>query len=218
MNEQRYTQQLLEALQKTQAILGSRTLDELKGCLRAVVDQYGANEKLIGMWKPGMVETKLPINLSCDWLDNPIRTGIKKKGKEYILSGYYQDANGNKHFTHQEAIEIAERTPGWKLCMDEFHKALARAVWDDNLCKWKKNVCGTKMNGYEYMTQFLKYELGGYRDNASGALTNVGSYGCSWSSSVSNTFGMCLYFSPTYLHPSYASSRADGLQVRCLQE
>lgn len=46
MNEQN-TQQLLEALQNTQQILGSRTLDELKGCLEEAIDQYDVNQKLI---------------------------------------------------------------------------------------------------------------------------------------------------------------------------
>ena len=47
MNEQQFTQQLLEALQKTQVILGSRTLDELKGCLPEAIAQYAATRKLI---------------------------------------------------------------------------------------------------------------------------------------------------------------------------
>ncbi len=219
MNEQQYTQQLLEALKKTQAILGSRTLDELKGYLREVVDQYGVNEKLIGMDKPGHSDNKLSINLSCDWLDNPIRTGIyDKEGKEYILSGYYQDANENKHFTQQEAIEIGERIPGWKLCTDEFHKALARAVWDKDRCEWKNNVCGTNMNGFKYMTQFLKYELGGFRHRDTGVPGGVGNGGFSWSSTVSGTHGVFLDFYSTWLNPSNAYYRAHGLQVRCLQE
>lgn len=46
MNEQN-TQQLLEALQNTQKILGNRTLDELKGCLDEAMDQYDVNQKLI---------------------------------------------------------------------------------------------------------------------------------------------------------------------------
>lgn len=46
MNEQN-TQQLLETLQNTQQILGSRTLDELKGCLEEAMDQYATNQKLI---------------------------------------------------------------------------------------------------------------------------------------------------------------------------
>lgn len=163
---------------------------------------------------------KLAINLSCPWLDDPIRTGILNPttGKEYILSGYYQDATGNKHFTQQEAIEIGERIPGWQLCTDEFHKALAKVVFDDEKWEWKKNVCGTKYNGFKYLTKVLKYELGGYRHRDTGVLTSVGERGYSWSSSVSGTNGLYLHFYATYLNPSSTTNRASGLQVRCLQE
>lgn len=48
MNEQQFTQQLLEALQKkTQAILGNRTLDELEGFIPEAIAQYAATRKLI---------------------------------------------------------------------------------------------------------------------------------------------------------------------------
>ena len=163
---------------------------------------------------------KLALNLSCDWLDDPIRTGIfnPTTGKEYILSGYYQDATGNKHFTQQEAIEIGERIPGWQLCTDEFHKALAKVVFDDKKWEWKENVCGTNLNGFEYLTKVLKYELGGHRGYGEGALWNVGNLGYSWSSSVSNTNGLYLGFSATWLITGNTNYRAFGFQVRCLQE
>lgn len=45
MNDQ--TKQLLEALQKTQAILGNRTLDQLSDYIFEAVDQYAENKKLI---------------------------------------------------------------------------------------------------------------------------------------------------------------------------
>ena len=167
-----------------------------------------------------VTDSGLSINLKCDWLDEPIHTKIYSPttGKEYILSGYYQDATGNEHFTHEQAIEIGERIPGWRLCTDEFHKALADAVFDDNKWKWKENVCGTKLNGFEYLTKVLKYKLGGYRNVATGALTAVGNNGYSWSSSVSGIRGLFLLFSASGLNPSHPDYRAYGFQVRCLQE
>lgn len=167
-----------------------------------------------------VTDSGLSINLKCDWLDEPIHTKIYSPttGKEFILSGYYQDTTGNEHFTHEQAIEIGERISGWQLCTDEFHKALDEAVWDSEKGRWRKKVCGTKLNGYEYMTKVLKYKLGGYRDATIGALWSVGNDGYSWSSSVSGPNGLYLYFHATGLYPGYTTGRANGFQVRCLQE
>ena len=165
-------------------------------------------------------KTKAETSPVCGWLDNPIHTGIvdPDTGKEFIISGYYQDSDGNRHFTHQEAQEIAARTPGWELCTDNFHRLLADTVWDSDTGKWKDDVLGTGMNGLEYLTRKLKYELGGYRYNACGALHNVGSHGYSWSSTVvtGGYLALNLYFYTQGLDPTGAGSRADGLQVRCL--
>ena len=156
----------------------------------------------------------------CDWLDNPIHTGIvdPDTGKEYILSGYYEDETGNRHFTHQEALEIADRTPGWDLCTDEFHRLLADAVWNSDTRKWKDDVLGTGLNGFEYLTQKLGYELGGYCHHASGALRLVGNTGYSWSSTVAANgyYAHDLYFDTQGLLPTNTSYRAHGFQVRCL--
>ena len=167
-------------------------------------------------------KTKAETSPVCDWLDNPIHTGIvdPDTGKEFILSGYYQDETGNRHFTHQQAQEIADRTPGWELCTDKFHQILADTVWDSDTGKWKDNVLGTGMNGFEYLTRKLKYELGGCRYYASGALYYVGYYGFSWSSTVaaSGYYAHSLGFDPQGLSPTDTDYRACGLQVRCLME
>ena len=57
----------------------------------------------------------------------------------------------------------------------------------------------------------------GYRHRDTGALTNVGNNGYSWSSSVSSTNGMNLNFNSSWLNPSNTNNRAYGFQVRCLQ-
>ena len=158
----------------------------------------------------------------CDWLDNPIHTGIinPDTGKEFILSGYYEDETGNSHFTHQEALEIADRTPGWELCTDKFHRIIADTVWDEDAWEWKEDVLGTGLNGFEYLTRKLKYELGGYRYYASGALSYVGNNGYSWSSTVaaSGYYAHGLHFYTQGLDPTSTLYRASGLQVRCLLE
>ena len=60
----------------------------------------------------------------------------------------------------------------------------------------------------------------GYRNNASGALNNVGNNGYSWSSTVaaSGYNARTLGFNTQGLSPTNTNSRALGLQVRCLQE
>ncbi|WP_300728666.1 hypothetical protein [uncultured Rikenella sp.] len=58
----------------------------------------------------------------------------------------------------------------------------------------------------------------GFRNSSSGALSNVGNDGFSYSSSVSGSNGVYLGFNVTYLNPSRANSRAYGLQLRCLSE
>ncbi|WP_298081259.1 hypothetical protein [uncultured Rikenella sp.] len=65
---------------------------------------------------------------------------------------------------------------------------------------------------------FCKRPAPGYRSRDTGALSNVGSYGCSWASTVSGTGGMSLGFYVTWLYPSNAYYRAYGFQLRCLSE
>lgn len=59
----------------------------------------------------------------------------------------------------------------------------------------------------------------GYRNNASGALNNVGNNGYSWSSTVaaSGYNAHNLNFNTQGLNPTNTNNRANGLQVRCLQ-
>ena len=165
-------------------------------------------------------KTKAETSPVCGWLDNPIHTGIvdPDTGKEFIISGYYQDSDGNRHFTHQQAQEIAARTPGWELCTDNFHRLLADTVWDSNAGKWKADVLGSGLNGFEYLTRKLGYELGGCRNWGSGALFNVGNDGYSWSSPVAaiGYYADFLYFNTQGLTPTGTIYRAYGLQVRCL--
>ena len=183
---------------------------------------FKALEKFHASRPEAVQETKAETSPVCDWLDNPIHTGIvdPDTGKEFILSGYYQDRDGNRHFTHQQAQEIADRTPGWELCTDKFHRLLADTVWDSHTGKWKEDVLNTGLNGFEYMTRKLKYKLGGFRSTARGALASVGSRGYSWSSTVvtGGYLAHSLYFNTQGLFPTNTYSRANGFQVRCLQD
>lgn len=159
------------------------------------------------------------MSFTKNWEPKEIHTGIynPKTGKEYILSDYYVAPDGNKYFTHKEALEIWRSIPGWGPCTNEFHRVLNMMLWDRDKSIWAENVLGTGLDGFEYMTQRLGYELEGSRELTAAELTNVGCSGYSWSSSVSGIYGVYLLFNATYLGPSFTGYRALGLQVRCLK-
>ena len=63
----------------------------------------------------------------------------------------------------------------------------------------------------------LKLPVAGYRLSSTGALTNVGSNGRYWSSTVSGTFARYLNFYSSSAGLS-SLSRANGFSVRCIKE
>ena len=88
-----------------------------------------------------------------------------------------------------------------------------------------RNSLGTQRGYFFYYTAWHDgdtdfYPASGCRNRTSGALTNVGSFGYSWSSSPtqSSTNAGSLYFSATSVYPQSNSSRAFGFPVRCVRE
>ena len=67
--------------------------------------------------------------------------------------------------------------------------------------------------------RLLRTPASGYRNSSSGALTNVGAYGFSWSSSPapSDTNAGCLYFDADHAYPLHTAYRAFARPVRCVQ-
>lgn len=63
----------------------------------------------------------------------------------------------------------------------------------------------------------LKLTAGGYRNYSNASLSNVGSYGGYWSSTVSTTYarGLSFYSADAYM---YTDGRAGGFSVRCVQD
>ena len=57
----------------------------------------------------------------------------------------------------------------------------------------------------------------GYR-GVGGSVTNVGTGGIYWSSSISSTNAYLLRFYSTDVYPSYTNNRANGYSVRCVPE
>ncbi|MDE5944391.1 MAG: hypothetical protein K2G93_02255 [Rikenella sp.] len=62
------------------------------------------------------------------------------------------------------------------------------------------------------------YPAPGYRRYSSGTLYAVGVSGFSWSSSASGSLGYYLDFNYGGINPNHLSYRANGFQLRCLQE
>ena len=90
-----------------------------------------------------------------------------------------------------------------------------------------RNSLGTQRGYFFYYTatpfqtgETDFYPASGYRNRASGALTNVGSSGYSWSSSPtqSSTYAGYLSFNATYVGPQSNNYRAVGFPVRCVRE
>jgi uncharacterized protein (TIGR02145 family) len=63
----------------------------------------------------------------------------------------------------------------------------------------------------------LKLPVAGYRLYSNGSLSNVGSYGNYWSSTVVGTYSRYLYFFSSNAYMS-SSSRANGFSVRCIKD
>ncbi|WP_297628353.1 hypothetical protein [uncultured Rikenella sp.] len=58
----------------------------------------------------------------------------------------------------------------------------------------------------------------GFRGYYVGTLSNTGSSGFSWSSTIRSIYGQYFDLAMTSLYPSNSSGRAHGLQLRCLSE
>ena len=66
-------------------------------------------------------------------------------------------------------------------------------------------------------TSALRLPMAGVRDNAMGALFNIGSFGAYWSSTVDGTSSHYLRFFSGFTS-MYSSSRSSGLSVRCIAD
>ena len=120
-------------------------------------------------------------------------------------SDFTRDANTPKNgtFPYYSAGVIGEKygSGNYKVSNGRYYTALGGAEGADNGVRaW--------------------YPAPGYRSAASGALSGVGSYGYSWSSTVaaSGYYAHNLGFLTQGLNPTNTYGRAHGLQVRCLQE
>lgn len=84
-------------------------------------------------------------------------------------------------------------------------------------------VFNTQGHGFRYLTRRLKCEfvfykpVAGNRNNSTAALTNVGSNGNYWSSTVDGTNARNLNFNNSNAAWN-SNNRANGFSVRCLKE
>jgi uncharacterized protein (TIGR02145 family) len=74
----------------------------------------------------------------------------------------------------------------------------------------------SSINGAGAFASPLKWTLAGYRNRSDGSLNDVGTNGNYWSSTVSGTNSMDLYFNSSGASTG-VSHRAYGLSVRCIK-
>ena len=128
-----------------------------------------------------------------------IKTVTSKTGR--IWAAENLEIDGKKHFTWQEAIELAPT--GFRLPTAE--------EWEEEVQSWKSgDIRGA-------LESPLNLQLAGYRDYSSGALDVVGSFGAYWSSSVSGSSARNLNFYSGYAHLN-SYDRAYGFSVRYIKE
>jgi uncharacterized protein (TIGR02145 family) len=85
------------------------------------------------------------------------------------------------------------------------------AEWEAERTSWSSNDAAGAF------ASPLKLPLAGSRDNGSGSLNDVGSYGSYWSSTVSGTNARYLDFESSYAD-FYGDLRAIGFSVRCIKD
>lgn len=131
------------------------------------------------------------------------------------LSGHGgTEIDGNTYYTYDEAVEAVKALgDGWRLPTRGEMLDL-----DDLGSEWQENgpygLPGRLFGGGLFIP------AAGYRSNATGALTNVGTYGHFWSSSsycAGNRDAGYLYFSSGAVHPLYGYHRAYAFSVRCVR-
>lgn len=85
------------------------------------------------------------------------------------------------------------------------------AEWNAERTSWSSN------NAAGAFTSPLKLPVAGNRFNSDGSLSNVGSYGSYWSSTVFGTYSRFLHFTSSNAD-MLSSRRAYGFSVRCLKD
>ena len=85
------------------------------------------------------------------------------------------------------------------------------AEWNQERLTWTPN------NAAGAYGSPLKLTLGGYRNSGLGSLTEVGSYGLYWSSTVDGSIARSLFFTSSNAYMS-SYSRALGFSIRCIKD
>lgn len=113
---------------------------------------------------------------------------------------------------------------GWRIAADgtwnDFTRTAANAgtflYWEQGVQSEAVKFYAT--NGRVYAPARAWYPAPGYRYSATGGLLSVGNQGFSWSSSVSSFNGINLNFNYAGVITGNPNGRANGFQVRCIQE
>ncbi len=164
-----------------------------------------------------------------DWKSpHPVHEALQQPWKFISAPSSPFDWNANpdnKLWADGEFKSVYDPCPdGWRVAPN--------GTWDDFGTAWdgagagafKKLPSWTAKNenvaGGLYLAGSVAafYPAPGYRHRDNGTLYAVGTSGYSWSSSIAGTNAHYLYFGYSWLNPQSSSGRANGLQVRCLQE
>lgn len=85
------------------------------------------------------------------------------------------------------------------------------AEWEAERRSWSSNNAAGAFNSP------LRLPVAGYRDNGSGSLANVGSFGVYWSGTADGAYSRRLRFGSS-LAGMFSNRRAYGFSVRCLKD
>lgn len=143
--------------------------------------------------KPIKLETSNFRVSSDGWIKGTIddKSYLEAPSKDMweIIGGDY---NGEQLFTHESAMREINKAGKRLPTKDEFVELFSDSIPD--------------------------LPMAGYRDYGDGPLSNQGSYGYYWSSSVTSTSAFLLDCSSSGVNPAYTNSRAYGFSVRCVKE
>ncbi|MDO5442991.1 MAG: DUF4906 domain-containing protein, partial [Bacteroidia bacterium] len=161
-------------------------------------------------------------NSSILWQDPTTKTGGVREGQKSIFdpcpAGWHVPSNGSwSAFTYNNNAKPTTNINPPSTGVNRGFPAFSGIGGNEGLYFYPyiQNTDGS----YTAPDKLIYYSASGSRDNSSGGLSYVGSYGRYWSQSpVNSPNGYYLGFYSTGLNASNGSNRAYGFSVRCVAE
>jgi len=147
------------------------------------------------------------------WGRNPDGHELRTSGTTSILSS--TDVPGHGDFITSSVDPYDWRSPQnnnlWQGIIADGWRLPTLSEFTEELNSW------SSVNAAGSFGSVLKLPLAGYRHYRSGSLTNVGSDGRYWASTIGGTYSRYLYFSSSF-GGMYNNSRAYGFSVRLIKD